>query len=167
MWCRLDIFRASLRSELRQFLGGKRSRAGAIGVEFAIVATLLSLMLVPVIDVGFGIYRAMQVRKGAQAGAEYAMAKGSSGFSASSISKAILASTNFSGVSATPAPKSFCGCAGTSGVTEASCTSVCANGSTPGEYVTASAEGSYTNVFPNPLRPKTEVYKHSATVRIK
>jgi Flp pilus assembly pilin Flp len=164
MLCRFDNLRRSLLRELSQFVTGQRGRNGAIGVEFALIATLLSAMLLPVVDLGFGIYRGMQVRRGAQTGAEYAMAKG---FSASAISTVIRASTNFSSVTATPAPRSFCGCAGTSGVSEIPCNSVCPSGSTPGDYVTSSAQGSYTTVFPYPLLPKTFVYAHSATVRIK
>jgi len=155
----------ALRSALEQFFGrGQRGRQGAIAVEFAITATLLSALLVPVIDLGFGIYRGMQVRKGAQAGAEYAMAKG---YSASAISKVISEATNFSGVAATPAPRNFCGCAGAAGVTEIPCNSVCTGGSTPGQYVISSAQGSYTTVFPYPLLPKTFVFSHNSTVRIK
>ena len=157
--------KASTGATIRQFIGcSRRGTAGAIAVEFAMISALLSLLLIPVIDLGFGIYRGMQVRKAAQAGAEYAMAKG---FSATAIATAITGSTNYSGVSAAPAPKSFCGCAGASGVNEISCNSICANGSTPGSYVTTSAQGSYTTVFPYPLVPKTFDYAFNATVRVK
>ena len=124
---------------------------GVIAVEFAIIVPGLLLLMVCTIDLGMGIYRKMQVESAAQAGAEYAIAHG---FSAS-IPNAVVNATTFSGVTASPAPAQFCGCASSTGVTSAGCGSTCAGGGVAGTYVTVSAEGTYTTILPYPLLPNS------------
>jgi len=157
-------FKATMRRWLCQFAFGRElGTAGAAAVEFAILSSLLVLMMVAVIDLGMGLYRGIQVRNAAQAGAAYAMAKG---YNASSMTSAILNATSFSQVSASPAPTQFCGCPTTAGITTATCGSACAGGSTAGTYVTASATGSYTTLMRYPLFPDSFNYAIQATVRI-
>src|SRR5262249_13556951 len=130
----LERSNKSMRRALRRFAGGRKfDTTGSVAVEFAIVAATIILMAIAVADLGMGFYRGMQVRNAAQAGAAYAMAKG---FSANSISSAIVNATSFSGISASPAPTQFCGCASASGITTASCGSSCGGGVTAGTYVT-------------------------------
>jgi len=157
-------FKATMRRSLCRFaFDRKRGRAGAAAVEFAILSTLLVLMMVAVIDLGMGLYRGIQVRNAAQAGAAYAMAKG---YNAGSITSAIQNATSFSQVSASPGPTQFCGCPTSTGITTATCGAVCAGGSTAGTYVTASATGNYTTLLHYPLFPNTFNYAIQATVRI-
>ena len=157
-------FKATIRRWLRQFAFGRElGIAGAAAVEFAILSTLLVLMMVAVIDLGMGLYRGIQVRNAAQAGAAYAMAKG---YDASSITSAVLNATSFSQVSASPAPTQFCGCPTTAGITTVTCGSTCVGGSTSGTYVTSSAAGSYTTLINYPLFSNTFNYAIQATVRI-
>src|SRR5215831_6895991 len=95
-------FKVTMRRWLCQFaLGQPPGTAGTAAVEFAILSVLLVLMMVAVIDLGMGLYRGIQVRNAAQAGAAYAMAKG---YNASSITSAITNATSFSQISASPAP---------------------------------------------------------------
>src|SRR6059036_1271609 len=91
---------------LRRFLGTHaRSTAGVALVELAIIAPLLTLAVIGTADLGFGIYRKMQVQAAAQAGMEYAIVKG---FTVSGISSAVASATPFTGVQALPAPRQFC-----------------------------------------------------------
>src|SRR5947209_15321012 len=134
------------RARLRVFFGATgEATAGVATVELAIIAPILVLALICTCDLGFGIYRRMQVESAAQAGAEYAVARG---FSQDGITGAVTRATNFAGVSANPAPVQFCGCATASGVTTATCGVPCADTSNPATYVTVSAQGSYTTLIP-------------------
>jgi Flp pilus assembly protein TadG len=157
---RLRSASSRLRSRLARGLG--RDVRGVIAVEFAIIAPVLLLVMICTIDLGMGIYRQMQVESAAQAGAEYAIAHG---FSAS-IPNAVVNATSFSGITASPAPAQFCGCAATSGVTSASCGSTCPGGAAAGTYVTVSAQGSYNTILPYPLLPNTFTFASQSTVRI-
>ena len=153
-----------IRQSLRRFILGKEDGIeGVAAIELAIIAPILLLLMICTIDLGFSIYRKMQVQHSAQAGAQYAMAHG---FNASSISSAVTNATSFSGVSASPAPSQFCGCASSTGVTNAACSSKCSGGSTAGTYVTVSAQGTYNTLFPYPLIPDSFTFTAQATVRI-
>jgi len=53
-----------------------RRCAGNAAVEFALIAPVLAATLVAMTDLGIGLYSKMQVENAAQAGAQYAIAKG-------------------------------------------------------------------------------------------
>jgi len=153
-----------MRRWLCQFgFGRERGTAGTAAVEFAVLASLLVLLMAAITDLGMAFYRGIQVRNAAQAGAAYAMAKG---YNASSIANAIQNATTFSQITASPAPTQLCGCPTTAGITTATCGSICAGGSTAGTYVTASAAGSYTTLISYPLFPNTFNFAVQATVRV-
>jgi len=152
-----------LRSRLNAFLGTSREATeGVAAIELAIIAPVLVLSLICTIDLGLGIYRRMQVESAAQAGAEYAVARG---FSQDGVTSAVANATNFTGVSANPAPLQFCGCASASGVTTATCGVPCPDTSNPGTYVTVSAQGSYTTLIPYPMFPNIYNFAAQSTVR--
>src|SRR6516165_2344597 len=109
-------------------------------VEFALIAPILVLMAISIADLGFGLYRAMQVQNAAQTGAEYAMAHG---YDSTAISNAVVSGTTFTAIGATPAPSQYCGCATNTGVTAAVCTALCPSGAVPGHYVQVSAQATY------------------------
>jgi Flp pilus assembly protein TadG len=155
---------ASLQRQLLRFAGHTEDGIrGAVSVEFVIFTLTLVLMLVCTLDLGTGIYRKMQVQNAAQAGAAYAVLHG---FTANSIQNAVTSATNFAGVSASPAPNEFCGCASSSGVTAATCASTCSGGSSPGTYVTVSAQATYTTLLPYPVVPNNYTLSAQSTVRI-
>src|SRR5262249_30566012 len=69
-------FKAAMRHWLCQFgFGRERDTAGTAAVEFAVLSSVLVLLMVATMDLGMGFYRGIQVRNAAQAGAAYAMAK--------------------------------------------------------------------------------------------
>ncbi len=136
---------------------------GAAAVEIAILAPVLAVVLVCTADLGLGLFRAMQVQNAAQAGAQYAVARG---FTASAISAAVTSATSFGAISATPAPVQFCGCPSSAGVTSVTCGSTCTGGSVAGTYVTASATATYTPFLPYPLIPNSFTLVSASTVRL-
>jgi Flp pilus assembly protein TadG len=153
---------ASFGRRLLRFVGGSDDAIrGAVSVEFVIIAPTLALMLVCTLDLG--IYRKMQVENAAQAGAAYAVLHG---FTSSSIQNAVTSATSFAGVSASPAPSEFCGCASSSGITAATCASTCSSGSSPGTYVTVSAQATYNTLLPYPVVPNNYTLAAQSTVRI-
>jgi Flp pilus assembly protein TadG len=154
------MFPAGWLCRLTRGLG--RDARGVTAVEFAIVAPGLLLLMICTIDLGMGLYRKMQVESSAQAGAQYAIAHG---FSAS-IANVVVNATTFPGIAASPAPNQFCGCASSTGVTSASCSSTCAGGGVAGTYVTVSAQGTYTTLLPYPMLPSSFTLASQSTVRL-
>lgn len=151
---------------IRQFTRGRRDdTSGIAAIEFAIVVPFLLLGIVGAVDLGIGIYRDMEVRDAAQAGAQYAVVNG---FNASNVSAAVTSATPYSSVAVSPAPKQFCGCATTAGVTNTTCGSVCPNGYTAGTYVSVSAAATYyPSLLYSTVFPKSFALTAQSTVRIK
>jgi len=124
----------------RFFARAAGSTSGAAAIEFGIVVPLLALVVPCVIDLGFGIYYKMQVEDAAQIGAQWAIKNGFDATNISYISYAVTHATNASGISASPAPFEFCGCATGSSVSTATCGATCPGGDQAGTYATVSAD---------------------------
>jgi hypothetical protein len=156
--------KADLRARLAEFFASSgRGIDGAAAVELAALAPLLVVTMILTADLGMGIYRNMQVQRAAQAGAEYAVTHG---FDASAVSNAIAISTPLAGLSASPAPRQFCGCASSTGIAESACDANCAGGARAGTYVTASAHSVYQTILPYPLLPDAFTLTAQSTVRL-
>jgi Flp pilus assembly protein TadG len=140
-----------------------RGDAGAGAVEFAIGATLLAGLLIPLIDLGMGFYQKMQVQDAAQAGAQYALAHG---WNSTAIENAVTSATALSSISASPAPVRNCGCPQGTSVTSSTCGGTCAGGQSVGTYVTVSAQATYTPLIPYPVLGQSVALTAQATVRI-
>lgn len=125
------------RASVRRWLADRR---GVAAVEFGLMIPIFSLMVVSVTDIGLGVFRKMQVENAAQAGAQYAIARG---FNQDGISSAVTAASNSAAVSASPAPVQFCGCPTTTGISTVSCGSSCPGGSAAGTYAKVSAQATY------------------------
>jgi Flp pilus assembly protein TadG len=140
-----------------------RNRSGAAAIEFALIGATLAMAAVVTADLGMGFYSFMQVQTSAQVGAEYAIAHG---FNATAMASAVTAATPASGISASPAPTSFCGCPSTTGVTATTCGTTCADSSAAGDYVTVTATRTYTPIIPYPMLPASFTQRSVSTVRI-
>jgi len=136
---------------------------GLAAVEFAVIAPVLSLVMICTVDLGLGFYRKMQVQNAAQAGAEYAATRG---FNAGAIASAMASATGLATVQASPQPYQFCGCASASGVAAAACGTNCTGGAQAGTYVTVSAQADYATLIPYPLLPDSYTFTAQSTVRI-
>jgi hypothetical protein len=155
---------ANLRATLAEFFAGSgRGIQGAAAIELAALAPVLVMAMIVTADLGMGIYRNMQVQGAAQTGAEYAV---NHGFDAGAITNAIAISTPLTGLSASPAPRQFCGCASSTGIVETACDANCAGGARAGTYVTASAQSVYQTLIPYPLLPDTFTLTAQSTVRL-
>jgi len=144
----------------RQYVNGSR---GTAAVEFAIFAPGLILMMVMTADLALGIYCKMRVQNAAQFGTEYAVVHG---FDATAITNAVSSNTSVSGLSVTPPPYQFCGCAASNGINATGCSSLCPDGSSAGVYATVSTQGTYNTLIPYPLVQNSYTFATQATVRI-
>lgn len=135
---------------------------GAAAIEMAFILPIAILLFIATVDYGVAIYRQMEVRQAAQVGAEYAVLHG---FNANAISQAVTGATVF-GVSASPAPATYCGCATSAGVTTATCGTTCSDGTSAGTYAKVSSQGQYSTVLPYPYVQRSFTLTGQATVRI-
>ena len=137
---------------------------GVGAIEFAFIASILSMLLLGICDFGLGFWEQMQVGNAARAGAEYAV---KNGYDTTNVQTAVTNSTNLSGVQASPAPSTSCGCPdATTGVSARTCGATCPSGSTAGTYVTVSAQVSYQTLFAWPGLTSPMTLASSVTVRL-
>jgi Flp pilus assembly protein TadG len=151
-------------SSLINLVRAMRDDAGGVAaIELAIMAPALVLMMICTVDLGMGIYRNMQVQNAAQAGAQYAMAHI---FDANQIASVVSNTTGLSGISATPPPVQYCGCATGAGVANVACGSSCPAGAVYGNYVQVSTQGTYNTILPYPLIANSFKLTAQSNVRV-
>jgi Flp pilus assembly protein TadG len=146
-----------------RLLASLRSRAGNAAVEFALIAPILSSALVGMADLGIGLYERMEVENAAQAGAQYAIAKG---WNASAVATAVTSASSLAAISAAPAPTQSCGCASGATLAAAACGSTCPGGALAGTYVTVNAQAQYATIFDYPGFTSPMTLTAQAVVRI-
>jgi Flp pilus assembly protein TadG len=141
-------------------------RKGTAAVEFALLAPILMTLLAGVVEIGMAAYQAMQVQAAVEAGALYAAKYGASNLSG--ITQAVLNATGTAGITASPAPLVFCGCPSATGVVSqnSNCTTVCSDGTAPGEYVKVSAVIAHQTLMPFLNLPIPTTITASSTVRV-
>ena len=141
-----------------------RNDAGGVSaIEFGIMAPTLVMMTICAVDLGMGIYRNMQVQNAAQAGAQYAMAHV---FDANQIASVVSNATGLSGISASPPPVQYCGCATSAGIANIACGSTCPAGAVYGNYVQVSTQGTYNTILPYPLIANSFTLTAQSNVRV-
>ncbi len=137
---------------------------GTAAVEFGMVGTMLTLLLLGLIDFGMGYWELIQVGNAARAGAEYAILNG---WNQPAITTAVTSATGLISIAATPAPTQSCGCPSAgAGITAAACGANCAGGGTAGAYVTVNAKASYSTIFRYPGIANPLTLTASVTVRV-
>ncbi len=114
-------------------------RAGAAGLEFALILPVLVLMLMGVFDYGALAYQTMQVSAAAHAGADYALRNG---WNQTGVQNAVTGATTLT-ISASPAPALSKGCI-TNNALVITTGSSCPSGGTPGSYVVVNAQSSFS-----------------------
>jgi|SRR5579864_579593 len=149
------------RSEIRSLF--RRCRRGTVAIEFGIITPVLVVLFVGVGEVGYAAYQAMQVQYAVEAGALYAAKHGND---PGGITGAVSNATSIAAIAATPAPASFCGCPGTAGIAAVSCTSNCANGNPPGQYVRISATLTRQSIIPNSGLPLPAAFTAQSIIRL-
>jgi len=158
----MDKSAQAFRRALRRLMHPRDGVRGTAAIEFAILATILIMLMICTVDIGMGFYRKMQVQNAAQVGAQYAMLHG---FSTSSIGAAVAAATSYPNISASPDPTQYCGCPSNTGISTTTCGSVCADGTTAATYVSVSAQGTYETLLSYPLIPRSFTLTAQSTVR--
>ncbi len=147
----------------RLFTRAAEDASGAVAIEFGILVPLLAFVVVSTLDIGFAIYRKMQVEDAAQAGAEYSIRNG---FDPAAISAAVTAATNNPAITATPAPVQFCGCATGTSISTATCGTRCPDGTQAGTYATVSAQTMYNTTLNYSVVPSNYTFSAQATARL-
>jgi Flp pilus assembly protein TadG len=141
---------------VRDLMVGADATAGVAVVEFALLVPVLAVMLIYIVDLGFYIYRYMEVQHAAQAGAQYASENPSSSLNPfSSITTHICLTVHgdsaFASCPSAQQPSQFYACVTASGTlsTVASPTTTCSyDNSTAGTYVKVWAQGTYNTLIP-------------------
>lgn len=145
-------------------LTDRHAVAGAAAVEFALAATIIMIVLTPVLDLGMAFYQQLQVQDAAQAGAQYAAAKG---WNSTGIQNAVTSASSNLTISASPAPSETCGCPNGTSIVAASCGSACTNGQSAGTYVTVNAQASYSPILPYSFFGSSTTLSATSVVRVK
>jgi Flp pilus assembly protein TadG len=148
---------------LKLIAGLLRATQGSVAIEFSIGVPVMVIILIPLVDLGMGIYQQMQVQDAAQAGAQYAMTHG---WNSGAIQNTVMGTTALASMSASPPPVKTCGCPDDSSIAAAACGSTCADGRTAGTYVTVSAQATYAPLLPYPLLGSSVTLSAQATARI-
>jgi Flp pilus assembly protein TadG len=140
-----------------------RPRRGTAAIEFALAAPMFLILLLGVVEIGFGTYQAMQVQDAAEAGALYASEYG---WNPTGISAAVVNATGAVGVTATPTAVEFCGCPTSTGITTVLCTATCTGGVAPGTYVKVSAALPHQTILSYPGLPLPTTLTGQSTIRL-
>lgn len=138
--------------------------AGTAAMEFGLAAPFLLVLLLGIVELGFGAYQAMRVTDAAEAGALYAAKYG---FDTAGIQAAVIgAAGTGSKVTASPAPVEFCGCPSASGIAAISCSVKCASGDTPGVYIQVNAAIPHATILPFAMASLPSTLTAQSTVRV-
>lgn len=140
-----------------------RDRRGTAALEFGLAIPFLLVLIIGLTEVGMAAFEAMQVENAAEAGAVYASQHPTD---LTGIQNAVVNATSTAGITATPAPTSFCGCPGTSGITVGNCTNLCTGGSAQGNYVRVNAAITHTKILTFPGLPDPLVLTSRTTLRV-
>jgi Flp pilus assembly protein TadG len=132
-------------SSLKRF---PRDQRGVAAVDLGIVTPILVLCALCVGNLGRFALQKTWVTYAASAGAEYAVAHG---FNATPITTAATAAARVSGISVSPDPSEFYGCATATGVTASTQGAICpsntSTGGTAGKYVSVTATMPFAAMF--------------------
>jgi Flp pilus assembly protein TadG len=150
------VRRLAARSGRRGAGAGRRRRLGCLAslysatggvsaVEFAVMAPVLLILLLPIADLGLAFSQRLQLAQAVQSGAQYAASNPWHNKSPAEITNAVNAASDLSGTTV-----EVCGCPYDSAVSAASCGTTCSDSgiSIGGNYAVVSAQLLYTPVLP-------------------
>jgi Flp pilus assembly protein TadG len=145
-----------------------RDRRGVAAVEFALVCTLLFILLAGITDYGLALLDKSRLANAVAQGVQYAFLNPAS--SSSRVQTVVQSSSSLSGVVATvagPVCRCITGTTTPTLATPATCNTACADGTQPGTYFTISANYSYNAILPgfSQMTGRTAI-SESASVRV-
>jgi Flp pilus assembly protein TadG len=141
----------------------RRPHRGTAALEFALFAPMLLILLVGVIELGDGVFESMQVQDAAEAGAVYVSKHG---WNAAGVSAAVVNATGLSGITASPAPSTFCGCSTAAGITAKTCATTCTDGTTAANYVKINSTLAHESILTLPWLVMPTTLTGQAIVRV-
>lgn len=110
------------------------------------------------------MYQAMQVNAAAEAGMIYVLKNGFDPADVSGVTAAVVNATGATGVTATPAPTQFYGCAESGGIVETTEDSTCSDGSTSRPYVRINAALPRMTILPCPAFGLPDTLRAKSTI---
>jgi Flp pilus assembly protein TadG len=148
------------------YAGARARRQGTAAIEFGLVSPLLLILLTAIVEIGIAAYQDIQLQTAVEAGALYAATYGAGNLTA--IGQAVVNATGNTAITASPAPTKFCGCPAAAGVVSqgADCTTACADGKAPGQYVKVNAQVAHYTIMPYLSLALPATLTASVTVRI-
>ena len=133
--------RHALARKIRAF---KRNDTGASAIEFALISTVLAIIMLNAIDIGIFMFRKMEITGAVRAGAQYALVAKEAATGAL-ITGVVQDSTDLEDVTVT-VDDTQCGCS--SGGTLFTCTSgSCGSGTTGRKHYYTQIDASYTHTW--------------------
>jgi Flp pilus assembly protein TadG len=131
-------------------VAGWAGQAGTAAIELALLSPVLMILVTGVVEVGMAMFQDMETQAAAEAGALYAVNHGADNLAL--IAGAVTSATGTAGITASPAPTTFCGCPAAGGVVSqgSDCTTACQDKTAPGAYVAVSATLARTKLLPFP-----------------
>ena len=164
---------AALRPSLARIVALARDRRGMSAVEFGLAAPVFLGMLSPVIDLGLAFSQQIRVNQATEAGAQYASSNPyNSGSWPTNVSSAMTNATTL--VVSPTVGSETCGCPNSTSTaivtgsygSPPSCSGSCPDNSTPGYYVTISAQATYTSIMPYSILGSSTTLSSQAVVRV-
>lgn len=140
---------------------------GSVLVEFAVISSLLLLLLVLSTDMMLCVMTVEQTNMAGRAAAQYAATYG---LQAANISNAGLLSVTYPLSTISIASSSYCGCGGASAGSASVCATIsCSDGSPAGSYIRVTSSSEYFPITPRiwatVMGQSTYSYTHSIIVR--
>jgi Flp pilus assembly protein TadG len=156
---------------LKPLAAWRRDETGTAAIEFAAIASFLVILLVGVTDVSRLALSSMRVRYAAEAGATYAVMKGSDTANDPAILAAAAAATSLS--DATTTSSIYYGCAAATGVivvgsANANCnTSATGTSISAGKYIAVTTQVEFQPYFQPVFLVYPQTISHKLEVRVK
>jgi Flp pilus assembly protein TadG len=142
------------------------SRRGVAAVEFGLVAPVLLMVFGGAADLGLGVWARSTLTEAVSQGAYYAFLTGSH-VQPSAVQSMVQSATGVSGITASVStPATYCASGNPMTLTATASTATCADGTTPGTYITISATYTMTSILPAFTGLGNSQLQESATVRL-
>jgi Flp pilus assembly protein TadG len=141
-----------------------KDETGAVLVELALVLPFLIILMLGATDFGRVFFAAVELSNAVTAGAEYGSRVKSMATNVAGIKSVVTSdAADLSGVTFPSDPTSYCTCPGSG--THIACTTTCTGYGKPKEYVSVTANYTWTALVPWPGIPNTVALSRTVVMR--